>query len=279
MCNPVKRRQGLGIVAIILGLLASAPARAQSVYGTLVGAVRDPSGAALPGASITVTGTGTGIERTTVTDGVGAYTLPNLQPGEYEVTVTLDGFREFVRTGVSLEASAVSRVDATLEIGQLSETVTVASDAAVLQTDQAVTRAEVKEREITDLPLPDFRNYQSLLDLVPGTTPSEFQNTEITTPARSLAVTVNGTNKNNNNTRVDGATNRYSWLPHHTLYVPPAETIQTVNISTSAFEADQGMAGGASMQVITKSGTNQLKGSAFYSHSNNALDARTWTSK
>ena len=159
----------------------------------------------------------------------------------------------------------------------MNETVTVATEAAVLQTDQAVTRAQIRSREVVDLPLPDFRNYQSLMDLVPGTSPAEFQNTEITTPGRSLATTVNGTNKNNNSTRVDGATNRYTWLPHHTLYVPPAETIETVTVSTSAFEADQGMAGGASIQVITKSGTNNLKGSAFYSHSNDALDARPWT--
>jgi hypothetical protein len=260
-------------------LVAAEAANAQSVYGTIVGSVRDTSGGALPSVTLVVTNTGTGLARTTITDGTGTYTLPNLQPGDYSVKATLDGFREFVRTGVAVEASTISRVDATLEVGQMSETVTVATDAVVLQTDQAVTRAQIKSREIVDLPLPDFRNYQSLMDLVPGTTPAEFQNTEITTPARSLATVVNGTNKNNNSTRVDGATNRYTWLPHHTLYVPPAETIDTVTVSTSAFEADQGMAGGASIQVITKSGTNDLKGSAFYSHSNDAFDARPWTSK
>lgn len=277
-CQFLARGAG-GAALLLAGIISSHAAYAQSLYGTVVGSVRDASGAALPAVTITVTNTGTGLVRTTVTDAVGAYTLPNLQPGGYSVKATLDGFREFLRTGVAVDASAVLRIDATLEIGQMNETVTVATEAAVLQTDQAVTRAQIKSREVVDLPLPDFRNYQSLMDLVPGTTPAEFQNTEITTPGRSLAVTVNGTNKNNNSTRVDGATNRYTWLPHHTLYVPPAETIDTVTVSTSAFEADQGMAGGASIQVITKSGTNNLKGSAFYSHNNDALDARSWTSK
>lgn len=272
-------RGAVGAVLLLAGIISLPAAHAQSVYGTIVGSVRDTSGAALPSVTITVTNTGTGLVRTTITDAVGAYTLPNLQPGGYTVKATLDGFREFLRTGVVVEASAVGRVDAALEIGQLNETVTVATGAAVLQTDQAVTRAQIKSREVVDLPLPDFRNYQSLMDLVPGTSPAEFQNTEVTTPGRSLAVTVNGTNKNNNSTRVDGATNRYTWLPHHTLYVPPAETIETVTVSTSAFEADQGMAGGASIQVITKSGTNNLKGSAFYSHNNDSLDARPWLSK
>lgn len=266
-------------VLLLTGIISSHAAYAQSVYGTLVGSIRDTSGAALPSVTITVTNTGTGLVHTAITDTVGAYTVPNLQPGSYTVKAVLDGFREFQRTGVPVEASAVSRVDATLEIGQMNETVIVATEAGVLQTDQAVTRAQIKAREVVDLPLADFRNYQSLMDLVPGTTPAEFQNTEVTTPGRSLAVTVNGTNKNNNNTRVDGATNRYTWLPHHTLYVPPAETIDTVTVSTTAFEADQGMAGGASIQVITKSGTNNLRGSAFYSHNNDSLDARTWLSK
>jgi hypothetical protein len=272
-------RGAAGAVLLLAGIISSHAAYAQSVYGTIVGSVRDSSGAALPSVTITVTNTGTGLVHTAITDSIGAYTLPNLQPGGYTVKATLDGFREFVRTGVGVEASAVTRVEATLEIGQMNETVIVATEAAVLQTDQAVTRAQIKSREVVDLPLADFRNYQSLMDLVPGTTPAEFQNSEATTPGRSLAVTVNGTNKNNNSTRVDGATNRYTWLPHHTLYVPPAETIDTVTVSTSAFEADQGMAGGASIQVITKSGTNSLKGSAFYSHSNDSLDARPWVSK
>ena len=139
-------RGAVGAVLLLAGIISSHAAYAQSVYGTIVGAVRDSSGAALPAVTITVTNTGTGLVRTTVTDSIGAYTVPTLQPGAYTVKATLDGFREFLRTGVMVEASAVSRVDATLEIGQMNETVTVATGAAVLQTDQAVTRAQIKAR-------------------------------------------------------------------------------------------------------------------------------------
>ena len=95
-------------------------------------------------------------------------------------------------------------------------------------------------------------------------------------PQRSLTTNVNGTNRNNNNTRIDGATNVYIWLPHHTLYNPPVESIETVNISTSSFDAEQGMAGGAAVTVATKSGTNQLHGSAFWYHDNQHLYARPY---
>jgi hypothetical protein len=103
-----------------------------------------------------------------------------------------------------------------------------------------------------------------------------FQNSMGASPQRSLTTNVNGTNRNNNNTRVDGAINVYIWLPHHTLYNPPVESIETVNISTSSFDAEQGMAGGAAVTVATKSGTNELRGAAFWYHDNQHLYARPY---
>ena len=123
------------------------------------------------------------------------------------------------------------------------------------------------------MPLNQFRNYQALINLVPGATPAGFQNAETDTPARSLSTNVNGQNRNANATRSDGATNVNIWLPHHVMYVAPAETIDTVNISTNDFDAEQGMAGGAAITVITKSGTNNFKGSAFYFNNNEKLNA------
>ena len=149
----------------------------------------------------------------------------------------------------------------------------------LLKTDKADTGSAFTSKEIEDLPLPEFRNYQSLLDLVPGSTPSEFQNAEIDTPARALSTTINGTNRNNNSTRVDGATNQFTWLPHHTLYVAPAETIASVNVTTGSFSADQGLAGGAAVTVITKSGTNRLQGSGFAFYTDQNLRARTFFAK
>ena len=117
---------------------------------------------------------------------------------------------------------------------------------------------------MTNLPLNQYRNYQSLLNLVPGATPTQFQNAEIDTPGRSMRTWVNGTQPNANTTRVDGAVSVNVWLPHHAMYIQSAESIDTVNIATNNFDADTGMAAGAAQTVITKSGTNQLRGSAFY---------------
>ena len=123
------------------------------------------------------------------------------------------------------------------------------------------------------MPLNRFRNYQALINLVPGTSPMAFGNAETDTPARSLATNVNGQANTTNSTRTDGATNMNIWLPNHNMYISPAETIDTVNISTSSFDAEQGMAGGAAVTVITKSGTNQFRGSAFLFHNNDGLNA------
>ena len=109
---------------------------------------------------------------------------------------------------------------------------------------------------------------------MPGATPAAFQNDQTDTPGRSLRTFVNGTNPNTNNTRLDGASSVNIWLPHHVGYVAPAETIDTVNISTNNFDAGQGMAGGAAVTLVTKSGTNSLKGSAFYFRNQDELNAR-----
>ena len=123
------------------------------------------------------------------------------------------------------------------------------------------------------MPLNRFRNYQALMSLVPGTTPMAFGNAETDTPARSLATNVNGQVNTNNTTRTDGATNMNIWLPNHNMYISPAETVDTVNISTSSFDAEQGNAGGAAVTVVTKSGTNQFHGSGFEFYNSDKLNA------
>ena len=135
---------------------------------------------------------------------------------------------------------------------------------------------ELKSAEITAMPLNRFRNYQALMNLVPGTTPMAFGNAETDTPARSLATNVNGQANTTNSTRTDGATNMNIWLPNHNMYISPAETIETVNVSTSSFDAEQGMAGGAAVTVVTKSGTNQFKGSGFEFYNSEKLNARPY---
>lgn len=261
--------------AVAVGvLLAAGPAGAQVLYGSLVGRVTDPSRAALPGAVVTLVEADTHLARETTTQGDGGYRFLNVPPGSYTVEVRLEGFRLHVLTGVPVSANTVAREDVVLELGGLSETISVVSERTLLQTDTGDLHAELGSEEITRLPLGNYRNYQSALNLVPGTTPPRASNAITDTPARGLNINVNGTARNNNNTRLDGTSNVYVWLPHHTVYVAPAETIESVNISTASFDAEQGMAGGAAITVLTRSGTNTFHGSAFALHENEALRAR-----
>jgi carboxypeptidase family protein len=247
---------------LAVGSLTGA-ANAQALYGSLVGNVTDPQGAILQGVSITITNTGTGLKLDTVTDATGSYVFHNLLPGAYTMTLSLKGFKELRQSDLVVSAGNPKRVDVTLQIGGAQETVTVTADAATLRTEKSDLSTEINSVQVTSLPLNQYRNYQTLLNLVPGATPVQMQNAEIDTPGRSLRTWVNGTQPNSNTTRVDGAVSVNVWLPHHAGYIQPAETIETVNIATNNFDADIGMAGGAAQTVVTKSGTNQFHGSAF----------------
>lgn len=272
------RRLMNGLIALAVLLLVAGfavqPAAAQVLYGSVVGTVEDPSGSVVPGAAVSLVNTETGVTRDVQADDQGRYNLVNVSAGTYNLVVTAPGFRTTTRTGIVVTINTVTRLNARLEVGQVSEQVTVSATAAALQTDRTDTRAEINAKAVVELPLPAYRNYQSLINLVPGATPAAFQNSMGASPQRSLTTNVNGTNRNNNNTRVDGAINVYIWLPHHTLYNPPVEAIETVNISTSSFDAEQGMAGGAAVTVATKSGTNQVRGAAYWYHDNESMYAR-----
>jgi hypothetical protein len=263
------------LLALGVSLLA-APAAAQVLYGSLTGTVVDSGGAVVPGASVTARNTGTAQELSVTTNDIGGYTFNNLLPGVYDVTISANGFRPVTKRGVAITANIVRREDVQLEVGQLSETVTVEAGQVALQTDKADLHTELGSKEVINMPLPRYRNYQSLINLVPGATPGRFQNSIQAAPARALDTNVNGVNRNNNATRIDGALSVFLWLPHHTAYVPPAETIETINIATNNFDAEQGFAGGAAITVITKSGTNSLHGSAWELHDNARLQARNF---
>src|SRR5215217_6688850 len=199
-CGGYVRNQKRLLLAILALFAATGvlPPRgdAQVLYGSIVGNVQDTSGATLPGATVTITSQETNLTRTAVTNEAGAY----------DVKVSRQGFKESVMTAVPVTVNTVSRVDAQLKIGQLTETVTVQSESALLQTDKADTHTEFQSAAITQLPLPQNRNYQSLINLVPGAAPARQQNSEVDTPGRALSTNVNGMDRNTNGTKTDGAT-------------------------------------------------------------------------
>jgi len=265
------------VMALALTLVAAVGfpslAHSQTLYGSIVGQVNDPQGAALPGVTVTATNTGTGLKVETVTDATGNYTFRNLMPGTYDLAAALTGFKEMKQTGMLVTAGNPRRVDLKLELGGMAETIEVVAETTLIKTEKADLSTELSSKAVTTLPLNQYRNYQTLLNLVPGATPTMMQNAEIDTPGRSLRTFVNGTQPNANTTRVDGAVSVNLWLPHHAGYIQPAETIDTVNVSTNNFDADVGMAAGAAQMVVTKSGTNQLRGSAFWFHNDDGLNA------
>jgi len=262
--------------ALAAVVLIPSLAHSQVLYGTIVGRVTDPQQAALPGVTITATNTGTLLKLETVTDATGDYTFRNVPPGIYDLTISLTGFKELRQTGLSVSAGNPKRVNITLELGGVKETITVVAATTLIKTEKADLSTELTAKAVTTLPLNQYRNYQSLLNLVPGATPTMFQNAEIDTPGRSLRTFVNGIQPNANTTRVDGAVSVNLWLPHHAGYIQPAETVDTVNIATNNFDADTGMAAGAAQTVVTKSGTNEFRGSAFWFYNGDSLNSNSY---
>ncbi len=249
-------------------------ANAQALYGSMTGTVTDDSGAAIPGATVTVVNEGTGLTFDTVTDETGTYTVRNIAGGTYTMRASLQGFKEFQQTGIPVAPGGIVRINGKLEVGALTESVTVTTEAALLKTDKADVSVDLRPEDVVNMPLNQYRNYQSLMNLVPGATPPVFQNAQTDTPGRALSTNVNGTARNNNVTRIDGAASINVWLPHHAGYIAPVETIENVNISTTSFDASQGMTGGSAMTVSTKSGTNNIRGSAFYFRQQDEFNAR-----
>ena len=251
-------------------------ASAQVLYGSVVGSISDQSGAVIPGAAVRIIDQSEGQVRSTSTNDEGAFSIPSVLPGTYQVEVTAKGFRTYRRSAVAVSINTVSRIDVQLELGQVGETVMVTAQAASLQADKADVHVELSSRTITQLPLPGYRNFQTLVNLVPGATPAAYQNAVIGSPGRALATNINGTTNANNNTRLDGASNMRASLPWQILYVPPAESIESVNIATNNFDADQGFAGGAAISIATKSGSNDVHGVMFEHHSDSAMYAKNF---
>src|SRR5947207_1630514 len=268
-----RRLQCAAFMAIGLLFGTARLSQGQVLYGSIVGTVEDPSGSVVPKATVTVVNKQTGAIRETSADEAGRFSILTLPAGAYDLKISATGFRQLTKTDIEVAINTVTRADAKLEVGQTNEQVTVSAAAAVLQTDKSDVRHELTGSTIQNLPLPGYRNYQTLLELVPGASPPEYQNAVVDTPGRALRSFVNGTATNNNNTLTDGAVNINIWLPHHVAIVQPSESIETVNVSTGSFDAEQGMAGGAAVTLATKSGTNNLHGTGWWFNNNQHLNS------
>ena len=249
-------------------------ANAQATRGTLLGTVTDQSGAAIPGATVTATETRTNVLARHVTNETGHYMFPNMADGIYKVKAELQGFKTVVRESVRVTVNSTIRVDLTLDVGAMTETVTVSGRRRLLQTDRADTGRTIESVQVAAMPLAFNRNFQGMRATVPGAAAlqphSEFFNSQ-----DSLATEVNGQSRLSNNVQIDGLDNNHT-TGLLTVLIPPAEAIDSVSVTTSNFDAEFGRAAGAVTSVVLKSGTNQLKGSAFWfgnTEKTNALPA------
>lgn len=276
-------RRLLLLVTMLAAVVVPRPAGAQVLYGSLTGNVTDQTGAVVAAAAkVEALNVATNVARSTATDSRGNYLFSNLEPGTYQVTVKAPGFKTLVQKGVRIVTNAVQRVDIQLEVSQLSETVEVTSAPPILQTDRADVRITQSSKEVNDLPLygTSGRNYQSLMEVVPGATIDRTQNGQgeansaAASPQRSISFNVNGVSGWENQTKIDGSSVVYVWLPTNTAYVPSAEAIGEVNIVTSSYTAEQGLVGGAAVNVVIKTGTNRVHATAWGYDTNSHFKAR-----
>jgi hypothetical protein len=268
----LKRLLGLTVIAGI-ALAIPSLAYAQAANGTLLGNVRDESGAAVPGATISATEVQTNISRSTVSNETGYYIFTNLPPGVYRVEGELQGFKKFQRDGVEVRVNTTVRVDVPLAVGALTESVTVAGETPLLQTDRTDTGRIIEGAQIAQMPLGFNRNFQGMLITVPGAGRPFRPHSEFFNSQDSLSTNVNGQSRLANNVQLEGIDNNHK-TGLLTVLIPNAEALETVAVTTSNYDAEFGRAGGAVTNVTLKSGTNEYKGSAFVFGNTDATVAR-----
>lgn len=272
-------RSGLGTSCLLLPaiLLAPAPAAiAQVVYGSITGHVADATGASVPNASVLVTNNASGAKVHTTTNGSGTYQLEDLDPGTYTVQVSAPGYGVSKQTDVTVIENSARRADVALSPGAVTQTVTVTAEASMLQTDRADVSTTLTSKEVTNLSTGSNRNFQNLYETIPGFTGGFSTHSSAGNPAGSIQFNVNGISFSTNYTTIDGASDIYQWIPDLILYVPPVESIQSLNVVTADYTADQGFVGGAETSIITKTGGNRYHGSLWEYHSDNALEAKPY---
>jgi hypothetical protein len=253
---------------------------AQVLYGSITGTVSDTAGAVIPGVAVTITDQGTKAVRSTTANGQGTYLFIDVLPGVYTVSVPAKGnFGGSTVKNTPVEINRQVRVDITLKPASVSTQITVTEAPPILQTETADVNHEINSTQLGQLPLTGSqgRNFQALYTIIPGTTNVKEQNSTASNPSRAMSVQVNGMNFDTNTTRIDGAMNYYGWLTYLIAYIPPADSIATINVDTNSFNAEQGQAGGAAISITTKSGGHDFHGSAWEYYQDGGINARAYT--
>jgi outer membrane receptor protein involved in Fe transport len=273
----------LALVVFALTVFAGASTLAQTFRGTILGNVTDSSGAAVPGATVTIKNVDTGLVRTVVSSEDGSFATPELPIGNYSVTVEKAGFKSGVATGVKVEVSSERRVDFTLQPGQLAQTVEVQGEELPMVESTSNTLGGILESKLaTTLPV-NGGDYQKLIFLVPGVTGSPDQITD--SPGSFGIFSVNGARGRANNFLLDGTDMNDGYrndpaINEAGVFGTPATILPVASIAelhvASNFEAEYGRSAGAVVNIVTKSGTNNYHGSASEFFRNNALDARNF---
>ena len=262
------------LCVLLLALTVSAIAQVER--GTILGHVTDASGLSVPNAEVSVTNTGTNVVFPTKTDDTGGFLAPALNAGEYEVSVKAQGFRTEVRRGIVLDIGQRVRADFTLQPGQVTETINVTAEAPLIQNETSTLGTVITTQTIEELPL-NGRSFISLLTLSSGITPG--------TPGRLLggrgtqvqrgasAFSANGMRDTSNNFLIDGIDNN-EMAVNTIMYFPSVDAIQEFKVQTSASDAEFGRNGGGTVNLLIKSGTNEVHGTLYEFLRNEKLDAK-----
>ena len=252
---------------LLLGLSMVAMAQSQT-EGAIGGTVKDPQGAVIPNASVTVRNEGTNRESTATTDREGRFRIPQLQPGNYTLTIAASGFTEFSQPGIVVEVGLVTPLDISLGVGGAAETVTVTSEAPVINTEQQDFSSNINQISINNLPTNGNR-WSNLVILTPGTSPDgDFG-----------LVSFRGISGLLNNNTVDGGDNNQAFFSEERgrtriPYAISQSTVREFQVNTSNYSAEFGRSAGGVVNAVTQSGTNEFHGSLFYRIRDNRWGAR-----
>jgi len=268
-------RQATRVLVALLCIVSSTLLTAQSTGGRILGRVADPSGAIVVGAKVTLTNEATGVTRDSKTNDGGDYVLLEVQPGQYSIKVEQQGFTTVLRRGVTLEVNQVVTLNLTLQVGQTKEVVEVTSEAPLVDTTSTQLGAVVNDRSISQLPLNARDTYQ-FLQLQPGVMSTVGSaNSVVYGNDKAGAVSVNGGRGRSNNFSVNGgdANDQFVNLP---TVQPAPDSIEEFRVLTNTFDAEYGRNSGSVVNVVTKSGTNDIHGNLYEFFRNTKLNANPY---